>query len=398
MNPVDKIIKSQLCLGCGLCETICTSQKCSMILERGFYTPKFESSITEQEIKNIIQCCPGIHVESKDKIRNVWGNVFNIKEAWAMDEDVRKKASSGGVISAIAIHLLAVKQVDAILHAGVVDTSFLHNELKISRTKEEILKNIGSRYAPALMFQKLQKVLDDSKEIFAIIGKPCDIAAIKNFLTVFPQYSNRFIYFLTIFCAGMPSYEGTRKLLELSNNKEEPYFLKYRGDGWPGFFEAKYRDGQIFKMSYNDSWGKILGKYLGFRCKICPDGIGLLADIAVGDSWNTKDGYPDFEENDGRNFVLLRTNKGIELFNSAIQNHAIIAHELGLDRIEEMQDYQYQRRLLAAYRIIPIQLLTGILKFKKLGIYNLLLKANVKAGIKNMLGTLRRFIKILLKT
>lgn len=57
-------------------------------------------------------------------------------------------------------------------------------------------------------------------------------------------------------------------------------------------------------MTYNDSWGKILGRELGFRCKICPDGIGMLADISSGDSWNTKDGYPDFTEGDGKTFVL----------------------------------------------------------------------------------------------
>lgn len=50
-------------------------------------------------------------------------------------------------------------------------------------------------------------------------------------------------------------------------------------------------------MSYNESWGNILGKYLQKRCKICPDGIGEFADIVCADAWHgDKSGYPNFEE------------------------------------------------------------------------------------------------------
>lgn len=89
------------------------------------------------------------------------------------------------------------------------------------------------------------------------------------------------------------------------------------GEVWPGNFCAKFENGDKYEVSYNDSWGKILGKSLGFRCKICPDGIGMLADVAVGDSWNTKDGYPDFTESDGKCFCMIRTDKGQQIMNAA---------------------------------------------------------------------------------
>ncbi len=59
--------------------------------------------------------------------------------------------------------------------------------------------------------------------------------------------------------------------------------LKYRGDGWPDYFHAVWQDGSEFKLTNNKSCGKVLGRQVGFRCKICPDGVGMLADIAVGD-------------------------------------------------------------------------------------------------------------------
>lgn len=122
----------------------------------------------------------------------------------------------------------------------------------------------------------------------------------------------------------MPSYNASIKAINTFGNTSKPISLQYRGNGWPGYFTVKFEDGTISKMTYNESWGKILGKELGLRCKICPDGIGLLADISSGDSWNTKDGYPDFTESDGRNFCFIRTETGKELFESAIKDGYII--------------------------------------------------------------------------
>jgi coenzyme F420 hydrogenase subunit beta len=394
MKRIHKIIQSGLCLGCGLCETIGTKNKCEMRLnESGFYKPQFKQTLSKAQIKHILNSCPGIHVESSNNL-DVWGNMQQITEAWSTDPIVRKKGSSGGVLSALAIYLLESETVDGILQVGVRDDSFLYNHLKISKTKEEVLKNAASRYAPALVFNELQEILNASTDVYAFIGKPCDIAGLKNFLKEFPIYEKRIKYLLTLFCAGMPSYNGTHEVLKLSGNNEEPISLKYRGDGWPGLFEAKYKNKPPFQMSYYDSWGKVLGKHLELRCKICPDGIGLLADISVGDSWNTKDGYPDFEESDGRSFVIIRTKKGQDLFKSAVEKKHLYSHELDIAKIAEMQQYQYQRRHLVGYRILPIQIMTGmLLKFKGLGIQKLMWKADKINGLKNMVGTTKRFLK-----
>ena len=387
MNKIDKIIKSGLCLGCGLCEAICTDEKCEMKLSTdGFYSPIFNQAITKKEEKQILMCCPAVHVENK-KNTGVWGKIEQLSEAWAVDPEIRKKGSSGGVITSLAIYLLESGSVNGVLHVGVCDDSYLYNHLKVSRTKEEIIRNAASRYAPALIFNELKKILDSSPDVYAFIGKPCDIAGVKNFLTAFPQYKNRIKYFLAIFCAGMPSYLGTRKLLELTGTNEEPYSIKYRGDGWPGLFEAKFKNRPPFQISYDDSWGKVLGTYLGYRCKICPDGIGLLADIAFGDSWNEKNGYPDFEESDGRSFVMIRTEIGSELFAKALLEQNIIPRELDIKKLKVVQYYQYQRRIIIGYRILVVQILTGmLLNFKGLGIYSIMWKASKVSGIENMIG------------
>ena len=281
---INKIKKYDLCIGCGLCEAVIGKEVCTMELNnKGFYEPIVNEELNKKDSKLLKYVCPGIHVETTPN-KGAWGSMKSICEAWATDKAIRHKAASGGVVTSLAIFLLEHHAVDAILQVGVKAGSYLHNELKVSRTKDDILANAQSRYAPALVFSNIKRILESSSDTYAFIGKPCDIAGIKNYLSLFPQYKDRIKFFISIFCAGMPSYNATERTWKQSGHTDEPISLKYRGEGWPGNFCAKFENGDKYEISYNDSWGKILGKSLGFRCKICPDGIGMLADVAVGDS------------------------------------------------------------------------------------------------------------------
>lgn len=395
MTKIVEIIKNDLCLGCGLCEAI-SQGECKMRLNRkGFYEPETIGTEWDDKICNI---CPGITIQnrSQGKHLSIWGNVLQVSNAWAADGNIRRQSSSGGVTSALAIYLLESQQVDGILHVGVQEGTYLYNKLYVSRDRNEVLKRNASRYAPAEVFNRIIDIFEANRlETFAFIGKPCDIAAMQNFIAAYPKYKHKVKYYLAIFCAGMPSYKATEKVLETFNKKEKPQSLRYRGDGWPGYFTATYQDGTSSRMTYNDSWGKVLGRDLGFRCKICPDGIGLLADVASGDSWNTKDGYPDFTEADGKNFCFIRTDKGLELFKEAEEKNYIVTERLDVNEIRYMQRYQYDRRHLVGWRIASVQFLTGsILHYNGLGFYQTALKGNMVRGIKDALGTTKRLIRL----
>lgn len=60
-----------------------------------------------------------------------------------------------------------------------------------------------------------------------------------------------------------------------------------------------------------------------------------------------------------------------------------------------MQKYQYTRRHYVGWRIAIVQLLSGgILSFQNLGYGKMALKANIKRGVKEALGTVKRFYKV----
>ena len=391
---IDRIKKNHLCLGCGLCASVIGHKNCKMeITDDGFYVPTLRERVDDKIVKSL---CPGIRVHG-NSCGKLWGVYYDVSEGWANDEEIRFHSSSGGVVSALAVYLLQEHIVDAILHVGVSSDNYLRNELKVSRNKEDIINNAQSRYAPALTLYNIKQLLDNSKDVYGFVGKACDIAGLKNLIEIYPQYKDRFKLFVSIICAGMPSMDGTQKALSLSGRKEPPRTLKYRGDGWPGLFMATWDDGTKFHLTYRESWGKILGGFLNFRCKICADGIGSLADISIGDSWNTKDGYPDFEEQDGRCLIFTRTVRGQETLHDAKSKGYIEVNPItDIDGIKYMQPGQYSRRKLAGWRIFPVQLMTmGMLNFRGLGMYKQAVSSNYIEGLKNMKGTLVRFLRIL---
>lgn len=394
---IESIKNDRLCLGCGLCEAVCGKESVEMKLDNdGFFRPQVKSIRKDKE-DIINKICPGVNIENDLKFgkgENIWGKIENLYSGFATDNETRKIGSSGGIVSAIAIYLLDKGLVNGVLQVGGDSNDYERNELKISKNKVDILNCASSRYAPALVFNKIEEILDSNNDNYAFIGKPCDISALKNFLVVFPQYKSRFILTVSIMCAGMPSFLGTNAIVDEMKAKKPVKKLVYRGNGWPGYFSFTDNSNREFKRTYNDSWGMTLNKYLNFRCKICPDGIGLQADIAVGDAWETKDGYPDFTEREGQSLVIVRTGQGSKILDMAIADSAMAFTQLEKEKLALMQPYQYQRRRRVGARTLAYMIgKQRILNFKNISLWNNMFSVHPRVSLGEFVGTFIRVVK-----
>jgi coenzyme F420 hydrogenase subunit beta len=393
---INRIDKDHLCLGCGLCESVCGKENVEMKLrDDGFFHPNIK--VIEYESEQIIKrICPGINIVNDlpfNKSESTWGKIEKLYSGFSTDKEIRSKGSSGGMVSGLAIYLLERNIVDAILQVGGDINEYKHNCLRISRTRADVMECASSRYAPALVFTSLLEILNNSTDLFCFVGKPCDISALKNLLIAFPKYKGRFKLTISIICAGMPSFCGTQKIIDDFQAIQPVNNLVYRGNGWPGNFSFKDKKGEAFKMSYNDSWGKVLGKFVHFRCKICPDGVGLQADIVVGDAWETKNGYPDFTEREGQSLIIARTLAGQTLLVNAKRDHLAMLRPLDIGQLPLIQPFQYNRRQRVGIRILAFSLARQkMLNFKKMQILNNLTSVNPLLLVKDFVGTFKRII------
>lgn len=396
---ITKVLKSNMCSGCGICAGVVKDKKIKMeITSDGYLRPVIYGELTSEENNVLKNICPGnvinyVEVPNKEPL---WGNIESSLLAYSSDDRIRHKASSGGVLSQLLIYLLEKNEIDEVIHIGGSNENPLLNEIKRSRTKEEVLSNSGSRYSPSAPLATLGEILNEDKR-FAIVGKPCDIAALRSFSRIDERVSTKILYMFSFFCAGVPSLKGTYKILEHFNvNKEDVKKFRYRGEGWPGFTEVVTTQGEIYRMKYEESWGKILNKYLQTRCKICIDGIGEFADISCGDGWfGDENGYPIFEEQKGRSLVITRNQKGQRLLERAVkEGYIIVDKKITPEEIERIQPYQSDRRKLLLSRILAMKIF--LKKTPKYPIRLLFMnskKAVFRKKAKSFIGTTVRIIK-----
>ena len=338
---------TKYCTGCGLCKAVGKAD---------LYTDK-KGFLHPSTVFGVKEICPasGVQCDSFDKTE-IWGRNKGVFIGWTNDGDLRKKASSGGVISQTLCYLLENRLVDYVIQVGTDEKDQTKTTVYISKTANEVQSHCGSRYAISSPLLCLDQI--DLKKKYAFVGKPCDVVALRNYMREVPELETSIIYLLSCFCMGIPSVQAQEKLLSELNclNCKS---LTYRGNGWPGFTVATDVAGNTSQMDYDSSWGKILGRDLMTACRYCIDGIGEMADISCGDAWYlTEAGKPDFREHDGRNVVFARTEKGLELLNEIRSSGVIFLKEYDnyKEELPLIQTSQYNRRQQMYARIMALRI------------------------------------------
>ena len=255
MLNLTEITKNQLCLGCGLCE--CFIPNCKMIVnDSGFIVPSSNSVVTDEIGKFLDKICPAINIDCVKYEQSIFGTIKNAYEGWSNNQEIRHKASSGGVISALCCYLLKNNLVDGIIQVRKSLNHYMFNEIHVSTSEEDIIQSASSRYAPVSMFKNIKQLLEQDPRNYAFVGKPCDIMTITRLANNIPEWKNRIKFKISLVCAGTPSYNATSKLIKRGriNANSMPIGVKYRGNGWPGNFRVDYSDDSKFEMNYNESW------------------------------------------------------------------------------------------------------------------------------------------------
>lgn len=327
----------EYCVGCGLCTALGKAE--CYYDEKGFMHPRNGDSAW------LSQVCPsGGRQQALMEFDKIWGRCKNIYYGWSTDEEVRRHASSGGVITEVASWLVENGKVDGVIHTSTDNCDPTKTVSCISRSRGEIVSRSGSRYAISHPLELLTKI--DTTKKYAFIGKPCDVAALNNYMEVSPDLKQVIVCTISFFCAGVPSKLAQNNLLEhLGCQKENLKALRYRGDGWPGYTTAVDEMGRPYKTDYATAWGKILGRDIMKVCRFCLDGIGETADIACGDAWYlTSDKKPDFSEADGRNVIFSRTERGQKILEEIVAARKIEVEKANLDDLKYIQTYQLERR------------------------------------------------------
>ncbi|MGB3953960.1 MAG: Coenzyme F420 hydrogenase/dehydrogenase, beta subunit C-terminal domain [Brooklawnia sp.] len=346
------MLSGGLCLGCGGCALVGADHGVTMVdYPHVGLRPTWSGEVPLAIKDEMIAICPGAAIEAPaaglprptDPDEIVVGPAVQVWEGWATDPQVRRAASSGGAVSALAAYAVEQLGMTLVLHVAMDPVQPWRNRNITSTSLAELLDRAGSRYAPSSPVEAL-KVIEDSDRPCVFIGKPCDVAAVAKLRRVRPALDRNLGLVLSFFCAGTPNTDATLKLAGSLGFADPDAItnVRYRGDGWPGEFRVRDRSGREESLSYEESWGALAARHRQLRCHLCPDGLGELSDVTGGDAWHRRD-----QGTDGVSLILARTHLGRRTVEAAIAAGYLTADPSDVHMVVKAQGLVRRRRQVA---------------------------------------------------
>lgn len=389
---LQQVVERQLCAGCGVCAAL-NPGSITMVddLDQG-RRPLIRAEVRTEEL---VAVCPGaglrVDPSAPDTKAAGWGPVLKVWEGYASDAEIRFAGSSGGVATALGAWALENGEYTGVLHSRAREDEPLLNHSVVSRSRENLLRGSGSRYAPASPGDGL-RLLSEAHGAGVFVGKPCDVAAVAMAREGTHEPAMRVGLTVAIFCAGAPSTRSTidyvRELAEVEPKAVAS--VRYRGRGWPGDFVVETEDGVSKRSSYSKSWG-VLQAGRPWRCRICPDHTGALADVSVGDPWHT----PPDGADAGRSLVVARTERGVRAVEEAIRSGHLNLQEVPHENIAKAQPGLRKVTAAVPGRLMAMSLLgLPTPSFEGLGLGSLWRSQySWLQRCKEVLGTMRRVFR-----
>lgn len=334
---VIKTRELDLCVSCEICSAACPDGAITLENRFGQFLPKVDDEKCTL-CGLCLEICPGIDINPFElKYDTVTDNIFDgpcleSYTAYSNNLDIRKNATSGGLITSLIVTLIENKEFDVAFTLPFDVSAAKPARLKATNEISEIINSAKSKYVPASVYNLIMALNKDANSRCIIVGTPCQINGIKKYLRK-SKISEEDKLFLGLFCDktlnfNVISYfkhiyrKSNEKLVKFEFRTKEKY-------GWPGNTKLYFDSGR--ELIVDRSVRMQLKKFFQLnRCLFCFDKLNKLADIAFGDCYIK--GKSSFN---GKSSVIVRTKKGEEIFDK----HSYL-FTLEKERIEKIRKSQ----------------------------------------------------------
>jgi coenzyme F420 hydrogenase subunit beta len=326
-NLIKEVHEKNICGSCGGCVSFCSAHELKAI-EMG---PEGKPIFANED--NCLKCgicyfiCPQINIFDEElKENHNWkppvGSFQRVAIARSTDEEIRKLATDGGVVTGLLLYLLEHKIIDGAIVSK--KTSPFSREPLIATTKEDLLAAAGSRFSDLSHVEELGKYTTYSPTLqglkgirnvdlarIAVVGTPCQIHTIRKMQTlgVLPSHIVKFT--IGLFCMENFSFdELARKKLEeeMNHNMDDIVKMNIKED-----LIIDLKDGKQVHIPFED-----IDKLVRPACLACTDFANDFADLSVG-GLGALDGYTT---------TMLRTGVAVKRYGEAVEAGYIEEHKI----------------------------------------------------------------------
>lgn len=287
----QEIVATGRCHGCGGCVTFCTAVNYGALKMEEDHIPRYQS------VEKCIDCglcyliCPAAGELEGQVQHNVgWsapmGRILQASVARATDVKIRERATDGGVVTAMLLHLFDTGRIEgaivsketpegripwlATTHDDIIEAAGSHYDAMHGPVK---LGKEYSTYSPST--QALGSLMRQGLKRIAFVGAPCQIKAVRKMEALKIVPSDSIKYYLGLFCTSNFDLGGERlgALEKLAGcSMEDVDKMNIKDD-----FMLHLKDGKVKNVPLDD-----LDFAKRDACRHCEDFSAEYADISFG--------------------------------------------------------------------------------------------------------------------
>ncbi|UCG05225.1 MAG: Coenzyme F420 hydrogenase/dehydrogenase, beta subunit C-terminal domain [Desulfobacterales bacterium] len=300
-NLIEDVQKPGLCHRCGGCVTFCTAINYGALELDSEGKPRYADEAKCIECGLCYSICPEIdELDEETKKRSVWtppiGRVIETGIARATDPKVRKKATDGGVVTALLLHLFRNGRID-----GAIVTKqsgpFLREPF-LAVSEEDILnaagfffdtshgmKSFSDYYLTYSQIREFDPLIKKGLQRVAFVGTPCQIKSVRRMQTLNIIPSDTIKFCLGLFCSGN---------FVFGKNQQEK-IAQIGGFRFEDVKKINIKEDLIIQLNSGEVKTIMLDELefmKRFACYFCPDYSAEYADVSFGgigaeEGWTT---------------------------------------------------------------------------------------------------------------
>jgi coenzyme F420 hydrogenase subunit beta len=348
-NLIQDVQKPGLCHRCGGCVTFCTAVNYGALELDSEGHPRYADEAKCIACGLCYSICPEIdELDEETKSNLAWqapiGRIIDTSILRATDTKIRKKATDGGVVTALLLHLLSSGRIDGAIVTK--QTGPFIREPFLATSKNEILnaagfffdtsqgmKSFGDYYLTYSQIREFEPLIRKGLQRVAFVGTPCQIRSVRRMQTLNIVPSDTIKFFLGLFCSGNFVFA----------KKQQEKLSQIGGFDMADVGKINIKENLVVHLKDGNTISIMLEELefmKRFACYFCPDYSAEFADVSFG----------GIGSEEGWTTVITRTPIGRAIMADARSKHAVEEgaqtkiHQLQREAIQKVKRWSAKKR------------------------------------------------------
>lgn len=329
-----KVVRPGICVGCGACVALDPTGGSRMERTEKGPRPVYAPGAEFPELA--WEACPGkgidyprLYRDHYGRLPDSWlvGNIIATRTGHAADPAIRAVGASGGVTTAVLIHLLETRRIDAAIVVRQGIPAPREASAVFATGREEVIAAAQSVYIPVSVLDILPRL--EPGRTYAATLVPEQAAALRRLQASGHEKAHQIKYLLGPY-TGTALYPSAIDTFLRSNGvrRDDPVTsLEWRAGDWPGYLEIRTKSGRVLK-SKKVYYNFLIPFFVTQTSLQSMDFANEFCDLSVGDAWS-----PQFEAEGGGHSVVVTRSAEME----GIVEEMIAAGTLALDIVDDLK-------------------------------------------------------------